>query len=316
MITVSEFVGGAIWRVSQGFGSTSFAQAHSALYAYGSVYGLAKGTHPGIDIGVPIGTRLYSPVAGRVIIAGGNTFFQNEDLGGMSQTGQLKIELDDGTHVIIGHMRSIAVSVGDHLDEKQFIGTSGTANGPHAHVEIRVADATLASGRRCVDPMGIVLDDEPEAEDVRLFRIEVPFLPVRDQSSVTAATAGDYQMGEIAPCDRHVILAEEVEPGERAWGHVAGGHFAGKWLYLGFTKEVRPGGRDGVRYFMVLSDVRNVRLEPDPTSPIVGLNDRGSVLPIAEIMLLNGAPWGRFASGPYKDRWSYIGSNEFSLELT
>ncbi|HEX9438679.1 MAG TPA: M23 family metallopeptidase, partial [Roseiflexaceae bacterium] len=112
MITVGEFVGGAIWRVSQDFGRTPFSKANPLLYKYGESFCLPKGSHPGVDIGVPVGTRLYSPVEGTVIIAGGNPFFQDEVVKGAPQTGQLKIQMDNGAHVIIGHMRSIAVSVG------------------------------------------------------------------------------------------------------------------------------------------------------------------------------------------------------------
>jgi Peptidase family M23 len=315
MITVSEFVGGALWRLSQEFGRTSFSMAHPLLYKYGEVYCLPSGSHPGVDIGVPVETRLYSPVEGRVIIAGGSPVFQDEVVKGAPQTGQLKIQMDDGAHVIIGHMRSIAVSVGDRVSEKQFIGLSGTSNGPHAHVEIRLPDGGCdPTNFRCVTPIGRVLGDEPDSEEVRLFRVDVPFLSARDQPSMTAATAGDYHAGEIAPCNRSVVLAEEVEPGERAWGHLAGGHFAGKWIFLGFTTEVRPGA-DDVRYFVVLSDIRNARIEPDPTSPIVGSNQRGAVLPIIEIVNRDGEQWGRLASGPFQNRWSFLGSEEFSIEL-
>jgi len=315
MITVGEFVGGAIWRVSQDFGRTPFSKANPLLYKYGESFCLPKGSHPGVDIGVPVGTRLYSPVEGTVIIAGGNPFFQDEVVKGAPQTGQLKIQMDNGAHVIIGHMRSIAVSVGDRVREKQFIGHSGTANGPHAHVEIRIPDGSCDPlNMRCVTPMGRILGDEPEPEDVRLFRVDVPFLSARDQPSMTAATAGDYQAGEIAPCNRRVVLAEEVEPGERAWGRLAGGLFAGKWVFLGFTTEVRP-GEDEVRYFVVLSDSRNARTEPDPASPIVGSNQRGAVLPIIEIVTRDDDQWGRLASGPFQNRWSFLGSEEFSIEL-
>jgi murein DD-endopeptidase MepM/ murein hydrolase activator NlpD len=32
------------------------------------------------------------------------------------------------------------------------VGVSGSANGPHVHIEVRVVDLALASGYRVVDP--------------------------------------------------------------------------------------------------------------------------------------------------------------------
>src|SRR5580765_7552590 len=110
MITISEFVGGALWKTSQPFGQTPFGLSHLLLYKYGESYCLPPGTHPGIDIGVPTGTRLYCPAEGVVIIAGSSPVFTDERYGNIPQSGQLKIRTDDDRHVIIGHMEYIDVS--------------------------------------------------------------------------------------------------------------------------------------------------------------------------------------------------------------
>jgi murein DD-endopeptidase MepM/ murein hydrolase activator NlpD len=44
------------------------------------------------------------------------------------------------------------VRVGQVVRASQPVGVSGSANGPHVHVEVRVVDPALASGYRVVDP--------------------------------------------------------------------------------------------------------------------------------------------------------------------
>ncbi len=144
----------AIWRyeefpVTQEFGHTLFSILHHAWYAYGAAYGLDGYEHPGLDIGMPAGTWLYSPVSGTVKIAGGVpyfTFYGN----GRPGVGQLMIETDDGDQVILGHMGLIAVEAGQRVEVGQFVGLSGGENGDHLHLEAR--ELQLGGGYRAVDP--------------------------------------------------------------------------------------------------------------------------------------------------------------------
>jgi murein DD-endopeptidase MepM/ murein hydrolase activator NlpD len=132
---------GAIWRnqdfpITQEFGHTDFSVRHHRWYAYGAAFGLDGYEHPGIDIGMPAGTWLYSPVDGVVKVAGGvpnYTYYGNSQPG----VGELMIETDDGDEVIFGHMGLITVEEGQRVEVGQFIGLSGGDNGDHLHLETR-----------------------------------------------------------------------------------------------------------------------------------------------------------------------------------
>jgi murein DD-endopeptidase MepM/ murein hydrolase activator NlpD len=131
--------------ISQEYGHTDYSLSHPDKYAYGALYGLDGRAHPGIDIGMPAGTWLYSPVDGTVLIAGGNPFYSfygNTQFG----VGELMIQTDAGDQVILGHLGRIAVSPGQRVTTGQFVGLSGGDNGDHLHLEVRLG------GYHIVDP--------------------------------------------------------------------------------------------------------------------------------------------------------------------
>lgn len=147
---------GGLGQVSQEFGDTDYSATSGTLYDYGSSYGVHG--HTGIDWGVPAGTQVFSPVGGKVITAGGTAFFRDEDenSAGISPAGQgeLRIQLDNGDQLILGHTRSINVRPGDRVNPGQLVAISGSANGPHVHVEYRKVDPSMPSGYRIIDPRG------------------------------------------------------------------------------------------------------------------------------------------------------------------
>jgi murein DD-endopeptidase MepM/ murein hydrolase activator NlpD len=149
----------AIWGGSpnatmmQEFGHTSFSTGAGAwMYQYGTEFGLDGRMHPGLDIGMPTGTPLRSPVSGTVSHAGGTGAYLDDRLGNQPQTGQLSIKTSTGHEVILGHMENIAVRMGQGVSPGTYVGRSGTANGPHLHLEYRVPDRSTPSGQRIVDP--------------------------------------------------------------------------------------------------------------------------------------------------------------------
>lgn len=128
-----------------------------ALYDYGRAYGLDGVAHTGIDVGIAAGTRLYAPMGGKIVCVGGNGSspdgsscgFFGDSAGGV---GRIQISLDDGSQLILGHCRSAVVGVGQRVEAGQHVGTSGSMNGPHVHVELRVKGGGTSSGWRLVDP--------------------------------------------------------------------------------------------------------------------------------------------------------------------
>lgn len=140
---------GANFPISQEFGHTEFSIVNPSMYWYGRDYGLDGYEHPGIDIAMPAGTWLYSPVNGTVMIAGGvpyYTYYGN----GAPGVGELMIQEDDGNQVILGHMSAIAVQPGQRVVAGQFVGLSGGDNGDHLHLETR--QVTSSGGYVIVDP--------------------------------------------------------------------------------------------------------------------------------------------------------------------
>lgn len=144
--------GGQQAPVSQEFGPTAFAQQNASWYAYGNAYGLQGSQHPGVDIAVPSGTALYAPMGGTVMTAGepGGFYRFNGNTG--YGIGELRLQLDNGQQLILGHMSQIPLQAGQRVEAGSFVGRSGSENGDHVHVELRVPDASLGSGWRIVDP--------------------------------------------------------------------------------------------------------------------------------------------------------------------
>ena len=115
--------------------------ARPAEGVFTSGYGPRWGTlHAGIDIAAPIGTPIYAIMSGTVI-----------DSGPASGYGQwIRIQHDDGSMSIYGHMSSLGVSVGQYVTAGQYIagmGSEGFSTGSHLHFEIH------PTGNGAVDPV-------------------------------------------------------------------------------------------------------------------------------------------------------------------
>ena len=86
--------------------------------------------HPGIDIGVPVGTTVVAAAAGRVIIAGWVSGYGN----------YIAIDHGGGISTGYGHLSQFLVAVGQDVQRGQAIGASGNtgrSTGPHLIFEVR-----------------------------------------------------------------------------------------------------------------------------------------------------------------------------------
>lgn len=106
-----------------------------------SGYGPRWGTlHAGIDIANVIGTPILAVMDGTVIDSGPASGYGN----------WIRIQHDDGSISIYGHMETLAVSVGERVHAGQNIagmGNLGFSTGPHLHFEIH------PTGNGAVDPV-------------------------------------------------------------------------------------------------------------------------------------------------------------------
>ncbi|GHF48584.1 M23 family metallopeptidase [Streptomyces griseosporeus] len=92
----------------------------------------SSGSHTGIDFHAASGTPVHAVGYGTVVEAGWGGAYGN----------QVVIRMNDGTYTQYGHLSSIAVSVGQHVEAGRQIGLSGaTGNvtGPHLHFEARTS---------------------------------------------------------------------------------------------------------------------------------------------------------------------------------
>jgi murein DD-endopeptidase MepM/ murein hydrolase activator NlpD len=107
-----------------------------------SGFGARWGTqHYGVDFAAPIGTPIFAAADGVVIEAGPASGF------GL----WVRVQLEDGTVNVYGHMNSYSVSVGEHVKAGQKIaevGNRGQSTGPHLHFEV------WTPGGQKVDPEG------------------------------------------------------------------------------------------------------------------------------------------------------------------
>jgi murein DD-endopeptidase MepM/ murein hydrolase activator NlpD len=143
--------GGRDYSISQGHGPSAFANAHPGWYEYSrNVLGYLG--HPGIDVVFPRGTPMFSPVSGTVITSGGTSsysFYGN----GSPGVGQLRIRLDNGDELILGHMQRISVQAGSRVTPGMAVGTSGgDGTGDHLHLEYRRPNSQFGGGWEAVDP--------------------------------------------------------------------------------------------------------------------------------------------------------------------
>ncbi len=89
--------------------------------------------YPALDIGMPIGTRIYAAGPGRVASAGSD---------GDARGTYVDIQHDDGIHSRYYHLSAESVSVGQRVERGTPIGRSGMSGrttSPHLHYEERTA---------------------------------------------------------------------------------------------------------------------------------------------------------------------------------
>lgn len=109
--------------------------------AFTSGYGPRWGTiHAGIDIANAVGTPILSVMPGTVIDSGPASGYGN----------WIRVQHEDGSVAVYGHMETLAVSVGDTVAAGQNIagmGNRGFSTGSHLHFEIH------PTGTGAVDPV-------------------------------------------------------------------------------------------------------------------------------------------------------------------
>lgn len=89
--------------------------------------------HDGVDIAVPVGTILYSPVMGTVVAS-----HYSDSAGNM-----VTIQTETGWLITFMHMDSRTVQAGERIERGQqvgFSGNTGNSTGPHLHIRVHDAE--------------------------------------------------------------------------------------------------------------------------------------------------------------------------------
>lgn len=117
--------------ITQRFGKTS---SSGRLYA--------SGTHNGVDMGMPVGTRVYSTQSG-VVKGFGNT----DAFPGCHSYGKWTlIEHDNGLSTLYAHLSSQSATTGQRVAAGDLLGLSGNtgySTGPHLHLTLFASQAVL-----------------------------------------------------------------------------------------------------------------------------------------------------------------------------
>ena len=114
-------------------------QSYKLTSPYGprNIGGSASRNHKGVDLGVPVGSKIFSPADGVVV--------KSKNAGGKCG-GFLKIKHDNGLQTKYCHLSNFSiVSKGQRVQKGQLVGLSGGAKGaryagnsmgPHVHYEV------------------------------------------------------------------------------------------------------------------------------------------------------------------------------------
>jgi murein DD-endopeptidase MepM/ murein hydrolase activator NlpD len=108
--------------------------------------GEAKAPHAGVDVAVPIGTKVVAPADGVVRLAGKNFYFTG---------GTLIIDHGHGVSSIMVHLSKLIAKKGDPVKQGQLValsGMTGRATGPHLHWGVNWFD-TKVDAATLVPPM-------------------------------------------------------------------------------------------------------------------------------------------------------------------
>lgn len=117
----------------------SFTVTATAWYYPASFGG---GWHPGIDMGTPIGSKIYAPANGVILL-------QSTNPGGYGTFMVIEVQSGDKVYTMLfGHMSRYKLKTGAIFNKGDVIGYSGNtgnSTGPHVHMEIELHKADFNS---------------------------------------------------------------------------------------------------------------------------------------------------------------------------
>jgi len=219
----------------------------SYYYPYASRGDGSYPIHTGVELVNPIGTEVLAVADGTVVVAGSD---DTQVYGARSAFyGQLVIvELAEQlygrpVYVLHGHLSDILVHVGQRVqagDVIALVGSSGIAEGPHLHLEVRYGQNDY---RATVNP---VLWLPPfEGYGTLAGRVTLP-----SGHAATEARLLLFRMGSTIPVREVVTYPDRMVNADPAWGEsfATGELEAGEWY-----AQITRAGRTYVESFTITS---------------------------------------------------------------
>lgn len=217
-------------------------------YPYGSTRGGLLRPHTGVEFGVPAGTPVLATAAGTVIAAGNDATVsygpQTDFYGNLVIIELAGQTAGSSVFTLYGHLSEVSVTVGQVVTTGEVVGLSGStgvADGPHLHFEVRVGQNSYQSTRnpllwlaplretgvvagRITGPGGNLLYEAP----LTLLRVDAPAPYAATTSYATGEPNSDGTLGENFAVDDVIpgFYQAIVDTGERRFT-------ADLWVYPG-----------------------------------------------------------------------------------
>lgn len=140
-------------------------------------------SHAGVDIAVPVGTKLLAPMSGKVIHVV-NVNDGTEKRNKWQYGNQVVIQRDDGVITQQSHLYDVNVKVGDRVQQGQVIGrtgNSGSSTGPHL-------DYIVIKNGMAMRPDGTAYQAYHRSWLPKAGTMASPTAPVGDMSNYAQAT--------------------------------------------------------------------------------------------------------------------------------
>lgn len=152
-------------------------------------------SHAGVDIAVPVGTKLLAPMSGKVIHVV-NVNDGTEKRNKWQYGNQVVIQRDDGVITQQSHLYDVNVKVGDRVQQGQVIGrtgNSGSSTGPHL-------DYIVIKNGMAMRPDGTAYQSYHRAWLPKAGIMASPTAPVGDMSNYAqAAPTGAAVAAPVTP---------------------------------------------------------------------------------------------------------------------
>lgn len=152
-------------------------------------------SHAGVDIAVPVGTKLLAPMSGKVIHVV-NVNDGTEKRNKWQYGNQVVIQRDDGVITQQSHLYDVNVKVGDRVQQGQVIGrtgNSGSSTGPHL-------DYIVIKNGMAMRPDGTAYRAYQKSWLPKAGTIASPTAPVGDMSNYAqAAPVGAAVAAPVTP---------------------------------------------------------------------------------------------------------------------